>query len=378
MKFKLIQVFRGVAAMLVIMHHLIANSINHLNYVTYNNFFNFGFIGVDFFFVLSGFLITYIHFPDLESPKKDSTINFFKKRFIRIYPIYWVVAIITTAIYFKSTPIFMQEAGIKMDFNSLQTLKFLFQSFLLIPNEAIRLIGVAWTLSYEILFYIIFGIGIIFGFKKAKIIAGVWIVLILIFSFTPPSNNEYLRFLFNVIIIEFLMGCVVAYLIRKKINISFKYTLPLIIILFVLLLKNIHINGLVFHRDIYNVTLMALFFSLITYSCVRFDQKNTSIKIPALLILIGDASYSIYLSHNMFLSALTRACAKLNPTFLNKSGLPIITTIIFLITIFLGIIIHLLLEKKLLKVINNKAFLPKNNIVQMPVLSSYVWLKVFS
>jgi peptidoglycan/LPS O-acetylase OafA/YrhL len=362
-KFSLVQVFRGIAAMLVVMYHLIANSTNHLGYVTYHNFFNFGFIGVDFFFVLSGFIITYIHFPDLMERKKNSIVRFFKKRILRIYPIYWVAAIVSVFIYYKITPVSMEEAHLKMDFTSPRILKFLAESFLLIDHDKkLRLVGVSWTLSYEMLFYIIFGIGIAIKFKYARIIAAIWLITIITLSFITPSSSDFIRFAFNVIIIEFLIGCVVAYIIRRKIVISNKILLPVLAITFILLLKTIHIKGLVFDRDIYNVLPLSLFFAIITYMAVRFDQKNSSFKFPAILILIGDASYSIYLFHNIFLSGFTRMYAKANHNFLSADYLPLVCTLFFFITIFLGVLIHLFIEKNILKYLNNLFFNKKNQI----------------
>ncbi|MBC8054745.1 MAG: acyltransferase [Sphingobacteriaceae bacterium] len=357
MKFTLIQVFRGVAAMLVIMHHLIANTTNHLNYVAYGNFFNFGFIGVDFFFVLSGFIITYVHFSDLTSSDniRARCLSFFKKRFIRIYPIYWVVAVITLLIYLKSTPQFMKDEGLTMDLTSPVIQSLLIKSFLLIPDEAMRLIGVAWTLSYEVLFYLVFGLSITFGFKFAKWTGLAWAILIVVNSFVSRPENEYLNFFFNIIILEFLVGCVVAYLIRMKANIPLKFTAPVLAILSIFLLKNMHIEGLVFQRELLSVMAMALFFGVLTYMAVDFDLKNTSIKFPAFLVLIGDASYSIYLTHNMSLSAMTRIYSKLNPGFSETGYLALVATLIFAGSVVGGVIVHLLIEKKLLTWLNKKA-----------------------
>ncbi len=362
MKFTLIQVFRGIAAMLVVMHHLIANSKNHLNFIPYGNFFNFGFVGVDFFFVLSGFIITYVHFDDLKSHGINSW-KFFKKRFIRIYPIYWFIGIVFLSIYLISTPRFMVEAGLTMDLTSPAVVKLLIESFLLLPNPDIRLVGVAWTLSYEMLFYIIFGLCIIYGFRFAKIAGVVWIVLILMHTFTNTPGGIYVDFFFNILILEFLMGCLVAYFICNKVAFSWKYAFPILAILFILLQQTMHINGLVFFRDIVTVTLMGLFFSLITYLAVRFDQANPSFKFPAFLVLIGDASYSIYLSHNMLLSGLTRTFAWLNPNGVGQTFLPLVVTAIFLITVFLGVVLHLYVEKSLLRFFNQKLF-PKTIQVQ--------------
>jgi exopolysaccharide production protein ExoZ len=354
MKFSLIQVGRGIAAMLVVLYHQIAYSKAHLGYTPYGSIFNFGFIGVDFFFVLSGFIITYTHFADLINPQSNSLEKFFKKRITRIYPIYWVFFTITLISYLISTPKYMTNSGIVLNPISLKSLSLLVQSFLLIPNEKIRLVGVAWTLSYELIFYLIFGIGIALGFRAAKLMALFWVVLILINYITAPFNNEYTRFFFNVIVLEFLMGCVVAYLLLKKIYLDNKYTFPAVLILLTLFLIDVNKFGLPFDRSLNDVLLMGLLFSLLTYVSVRVDQTNKNIRYPSLLLLIGDASYSIYLSHIIFLSVLPTIYTKLNPEYSSSGYLPFVTTIIFILVVLLGVLVHLFIEKKLLKLINNK------------------------
>jgi exopolysaccharide production protein ExoZ len=354
MKFSLIQVGRGIAAMLVVLYHQIAYSKAHLGYTPYGSIFNFGFIGVDFFFVLSGFIITYTHFSDLVNPQSNSLENFFKKRITRIYPIYWVFFAITLISYLISTPKYMTNSGIVLNPISLKSFLLLVQSFFLIPNEKIRLVGVAWTLSYELLFYVIFGVGIALGFRVAKLIALFWIVLILINYTKMPFNNEYTRFFFNVIVLEFLMGCIVAYLLLKKIYFDNRYIFLAILISLVLFLVDINKFGLPFDRSLYDVLLMGSLFSLLTYVGVRVDQTNRAIRYPSLLLLIGDASYSIYLSHIIFLSVLPTIYTKLNPEYSSSGHLPFVATIIFMLVVSLGILVHLFIEKKLLKLINNK------------------------
>ena len=86
---------------------------------------------------------------------------------------------------------------------------------------------------------------------------------------------------------------------------------------------------------------------------VGFDKTNT-IKYPGILVLIGDAYYSIYLSHNMFLSALIKLYGKLNSDYGTTGYMALVATIIFLTVIFLGILIHLFIEKKMLKFLNSK------------------------
>lgn len=357
MKFKLIQVFRGLAAMSVVIFHLGINSYDHIKYIPYHNFFNFGGIGLDFFFVLSGFIITYIHLNDLNNPTRAGFINFFKKRFIRIMPVYWFLAVLTTIIYYINTPAFMLQAGMKIDFFSAATYVYLLQSYLLIHTGNPGLIGVAWTLSYEFLFYIVFGIGIIMGFRYAKVMVSVWILLIILFFFKPALNTPYTVFYFNILILEFLMGCLTAYLIISNYVFSFKYIIPLALVLLFLMITLLKIPGLGYNypRTFYNVMLIGSFFSVLTYISVQID-KRYNYKCPAILILIGDASYSIYLTHIMILSPFTKIVGKLTPRFIAVGYLDYVITLIFVSSIAIGIVFHILVEKRLLKFANRILF----------------------
>ncbi|MDB5052413.1 MAG: acyltransferase 3 [Bacilli bacterium] len=101
---------------------------------------------VDIFFVLSGFIIYYIHSADIG--KKEQLKLFLIKRFVRIYPIYWVVLIGMTLVYLL---IPNTGKGFELEFDNIVRSIILFPQINHLPT-----IAVAWTLSYEILFYIFF------------------------------------------------------------------------------------------------------------------------------------------------------------------------------------------------------------------------------
>ena len=70
-----IQSLRGISVLLVFFYHL------KLKY------FNYGYLGVDIFFVISGFVITLMIYQEIEKTNKFNFYNFYKKRFKRIYPV---------------------------------------------------------------------------------------------------------------------------------------------------------------------------------------------------------------------------------------------------------------------------------------------------
>ena len=145
-----LQAIRGFAAIGVLMFHGTEMIHTKLGYLPMNNLSIVGFSGVDVFFVLSGFIILYTSFG------KTSISNFIKKRIIRIYPIYWVVTVLLISLYFISPSPDQAHKG---------DLGVILGSLSLFPQEH-YVVGVAWTLTYEVIFYLVFAVSY---FKSPKV-----------------------------------------------------------------------------------------------------------------------------------------------------------------------------------------------------------------
>ncbi|MBP9743591.1 MAG: acyltransferase [Burkholderiales bacterium] len=89
-KFNTLQSLRGIAALLVLLYHATWLSIVNNQYVYALNIFKQGQIGVDLFFVLSGFIIAYMHWSQINL-KNGVVAKYWLKRFFRIYPLYWII-----------------------------------------------------------------------------------------------------------------------------------------------------------------------------------------------------------------------------------------------------------------------------------------------
>ncbi|MEZ4715903.1 MAG: acyltransferase [Caldilineaceae bacterium] len=155
------------AALLVVFYHITELSQTRFDSLFLGGVFAFGFTGVDFFFVLSGFIILYVHGRDLGDERVLGA--YAAKRFVRLYPIYWCVALVKIGV------IFVVPAYAKAHEADLA---FLVKSLLLIPQENLPIIGAAWTLSYEVLFYALFGVAILVGPRWAYRFALTWLALI--------------------------------------------------------------------------------------------------------------------------------------------------------------------------------------------------------
>jgi exopolysaccharide production protein ExoZ len=211
----IIQFFRGFAAILVVIHHATLISQEKFGKSFISDIFSTGGVGVDFFFVLSGFILLFVHIKDIG--KKEKSKSFFVKRFIRVYPIYWVVTLLCLPFFFLSV-----SDSKSFDGDYLYIIK----SFLLFPQEKLPLLSVGWTLTHEIYFYLLLGICIYFW--KSKLVRIIVFTIVIgsfykaFFDFnshwdykyrtyqTFLDSNFYLSFLFSRFNIEFFLGCISA------------------------------------------------------------------------------------------------------------------------------------------------------------------------
>lgn len=354
-KIEILQILRAIAAMLVVLFHINGLLQTRVGNSQVFNIFKSGTVGVDLFFVLSGFIIYYSSYNKIESAKE-----FLLRRFIRIFPIYWVATITTLALFFISKHIssIPSQAGYLGNTIENGGLKMIIMSFLLIPNQTPILV-VSWTLSFEVFFYILFGL--LFFRKPSLFIASfiAWVIVCYLNLFIfhidyNPGNSHPLNAYLNPIILEFLLGCVVAILILRGFTRYPKVALLVGLIWFVgaaLTYKS--------HREV----MLGVPAALILYGSILFE-----IKFPAILKFIGDASYSIYLFHFPMLGALMKLWVIFKvPRYVNSTMTGLI---LFGILIFICCMIYQYIEKPLLKFFRKRVTLRinhgKSNLLFMP------------
>src|SRR4028119_2163492 len=198
-KLNLLQVYRGIAAVLVVMVHLSLMSENRLDQVAFLNLFQAGWSGVDYFFVLSGFIMVYVHRSAIG--KKDQLKSFLVKRAVRIYPIYWIITL-TLLFFFIVIPGFADNQNLGLGY--------VIGSLLLIPQNEWPILLVGWTLIYELYFYFLFSIAIWLKPKHSVPILLTWLfVTILHFCKIVkfPRSFFLLNLVFGSMNLEFVFGC---------------------------------------------------------------------------------------------------------------------------------------------------------------------------
>jgi len=346
----LIQLFRGLSALLIVMFHATYFSIDkfHQNYLF--NVFSFGYSGVDFFFVLSGFIIFFTN--NHYFGQKSKLANFLEKRLIRIYPVYWIITLALGILYFF-IPSF--APGSEWQIGEI------FKSLILYPQEKPLILIVGWALRHIVLFYLVFGLAIWLKpkFSIPIIFSYLGLTLALFIAqiagiFDIKSIPYKLQFLFDSLNLEFAFGCLVAYSIHKFKN---QITDKIIFLIFGagLLLFMI---GSFFLSDpsssyikLARIIVYGLPSSLIILGAALIDIHK-SVSISKIFDYLGNASYSIFLVHIPLLSANIKITSIVH---LEKFiGHFLTMTLVVAVAIGLGCIFYSYVEKPLLEFLRRK------------------------
>ncbi|MBE9161228.1 acyltransferase [Tychonema sp. LEGE 06208] len=346
-KLKLLQVYRGIAALLVVMVHIYFTSAETLNQITFLHLFKTGWSGVDYFFVLSGFIMVYVHGSAIG--KKDQLKSFLVKRAVRIYPIYWIITL-TVWCLFLVIPGFANNQDLSVGK--------VIASLLLIPQKDKPILQVGWTLIYEIYFYLLFSIAIWLKPKHSvPILSGWLLVTFLVFRkiIKLPQDSFLLETVFGEMNLEFVLGCLAAYIVIKYNNSIGKYRWILFGIgnLGYVIVGVLAAWGNIWFSRILSFGMLA---TLLIIAITLIDLKDSP-KIPDLLIFLGDASYSIFLTHFPVISAITKIVQKANlGKYFDGFFAPALVAVF---AVVFGCIFYSLIEKPL------TVFLRKNFVEKM-------------
>lgn len=278
-----IQMLRAIAAIIVIFHHITPHYKSMGGYFdSFEKFTTWGFTGVDIFFVISGFIMAHTTF------RKERTFSnakiFIKHRFARVYLGYWPFFVAGILFYGTATPNFLSEIN-------------LLGSFFLTEVEMSRLLfPISWSLSYELYFYAMFALLFAFSIKTTQIIIHVALVaMILRITFIWIDSGPQYFFLSH-FLVEFFAGSFL-YIHREKLK------QPWMIALFFIFAVIAYVYGIKW--DARNNALRVFTFGSGAFFIVALSITLENCKIfsaPKWITSIGDASYTIYLSHLLFIS----------------------------------------------------------------------------
>ena len=285
LKLHSLQALRAIAALLVVADHALleitnnqsANPAIHVAWTL-------GSTGVSVFFVISGFIMVHICWENFGG--LAAATNFLRRRVIRIVPLYWLATVAALAFHRISATHGAHDGWPE-----------LFYSLSFVPYSDAEgswspILPQGWTLSYEMMFYAIFALGLSFprqiGLLAVGVILGAYIII------GPLLPNETLAYLASPIVLWFMLGMGLAALW--------------------------HWRG--------------------------FEEPNWLARPARVLEGLGDASYSTYLVHGLILTVLLRVWTM-------AAGPPSmwIVPVSLVVVTAAGWATHLLVERPILRII---------------------------
>ncbi|MGN7756378.1 acyltransferase family protein [Chryseobacterium sp. 22532] len=360
---------RAIAAFSVIMHHIelfkYRDKLASLFDSKYTAYFieHLGKNGVHLFFVLSGFLITYLL---LSEKKKNNRIDFKKfylRRIFRIWPLYYIIFLISfilIPILVNSFTLFSNTSSYYSLVISLSDydLKTILLYALFLPNVALHqgkvIVGASqsWSVGVEEQFYIIWPL--IVSFFSRKIIAVVFGAILITFMMI---NFKFYNSIFSTIaaIIPFeymAIGSLGGYFYSEYSDFITKYTKSRFIYIAALLLIGFFITVPVFKLYIQNLILGFIFLLLILISINQYNPLNFRNKYFSYL---GNISYGIYMYHPFVMFLLFPIFYKILAFYNNIFAFNIGIYIgIPALTVFISYISFTYIEKRFIKIKDSK------------------------
>ncbi len=296
-----IQALRGLAAMLVLLSHLaLIEGRTAANPVLPQGL-DWGMMGVDLFFVISGFIMVYVT-RDWQSGSARRVPEFLFARATRIYPLYWIVTAALFAVWL-----------IRPDwvFSSSPNEPTVINTLFLTPGWAYPLLEVGWTLVYEMMFYVLFALLLFLPRRLRPLGLLVWTVIALAGnlmdwqSLIPPvsvTSTAIAFHLFSPLVFEFLAGTAVGwlYLTRtgdRAVSLAF-------IILGLIGMGLWLLSGVPFEDGWPRVLRLTLPAGALVLGAAWLS--STSVTAPRVAVTLGDWSYSLYLTHLLSLVAVSK------------------------------------------------------------------------
>jgi peptidoglycan/LPS O-acetylase OafA/YrhL len=314
--------FRVIAIFIVMLFHFYSLYIGLYNYNFDSSIFKFGYLGVEFFFMISGFVI----FISLDNSK--NFIEFIKKRYMRLMPAMLICSFLTFIVFniIDDQSFYIQAKEYK---------NFLFSNTFLTPSLPNKVLNTNlsytdysyWSLWIEVIFYSL--ISSLYFLDKKRVILNYSIISIsgtlLWYFFGTEENvlqlsiystiNKILNFIpFINFLIWFLIGVIISKLYQNKKSIPYQIYLLFLFVLTFLTSREIELK--------YFTVISAVIWFVFLFKTNWLNFLGRKI-----LFKLGRSSYSVYLIHQM-VGVLT--ILKLSPYFGNYNWIiPIILIILF-------------------------------------------------
>jgi exopolysaccharide production protein ExoZ len=283
--------------------------------------FGIGSAGVDIFFIISGFIMVHTTYASLG---RLGPILFLKRRIARVVPLYWLCSAVPAAHH---------EVPIKSIVGSLL--------FIPIRNDdgvIQTVLQTGWTLNFEMFFYVIFAVCLML--PRRLVYPGIFAALsiLILAGIASHPTTAALIYWTNPLLIEFMFGMGIALAYERGVRLSRPAGICAIslgfLVLFVFWLNNYQAPDRVYAWSL--SLLWGVPSALIVGGAALSDRRAPATWLWPPVLLLGNASYSIYLSHLIVFRLIRFAGPDID-------GLPPVVHVIA--AIIIGVFTYIVIEK---------------------------------
>ena len=314
-----VQILRFVAAMLVVVMHTTQAISIHITGAGPDHYWADGSAGVDIFFVISGFVMAMsTPTPPAHGPSRiQAAWIFMKRRLLRIVPLYWFYTLLKAALLLALPALAIRSSLAPGHFTaSLMFIPAMSPWGLIEPT-----LPVGWTLNFEMLFYAVFALALALGAARIKFCLLIFALLFLSARYFPDSVA--LTFYGRSLVFEFILGACIAHLF-----LHYRTMAPPVGLLAVM-------AGMVFMFGIdWGIGTDRLITwgggaAVAVLGAVWLEPWTARVQATARLSFLGDASYSIYLSHTFVVPAVVLILKRLG----------VLDSLVIVLTVALAVIV---------------------------------------
>lgn len=332
---------RVILALFVLLYHLSGTIAlpKYFGVDAYAQVFGFGGARVPFFFVLSGFILTLVYSRDFGHPQK--TLSFLWRRFMRLYPTYWIILLVVMAPALFYPP--LREA---IPSDPVAILKML----LLVPHyegagraTGAPVIIVAWTLHYEIVFCLVLAAWITSRTLGLALCIGLAVNAL---SCGFAACTDYRYFLAGGSMAYFVCGAASAWLVRRLPAMRHAQALACLAVLAYLFIAVTARSGSEFDWLPDKNLFFVLLGCVVLICLVNAQDAQAPRRSSTVMKLLSDSSYAMYLMHFPLVSLVCKMVIHAGVRGTAGAALAFFSTLV--ICVGAAMSFHVLVERRLL------------------------------
>ncbi len=330
-----LQILRALAAILIMAKHVLYEvdliSPIDFNYGNYKHYV----VGIDIFFVLSGFIMIYISQGvwGFQNAKE-----FFLRRVVRIVPIYWFYTAVLAVIAVLIPQVLGNAEFLPLDF--IKSLFFV--PYVNTAGDLQPLLANGWSLNYEMYFYLIFALCLLLPMPYSLLaLSGYFLVTI--FTNFAGAEGLFASFYSRPIILEFLAGAIIGFLFLKNIRLpSWCFYIGVVFVVSAVMAlfftDSLDAQGIGYNKPLVGILSVLL---------LVLPKGAENLRMPRWGVKIGDSSYTLYLAHPFAIGAITQLVLLTNTESVIHPWF--IFVVISAVSIYGSFIAYNLIEKPALK-----------------------------